>query len=226
MDTAGMIRGVVASTVCVCALVVAGPAAARSSQDLIAYTASSGNMSEAVSFHGDGTAACARAGLCNTSGTISYGFGGIRDGGLFLIVTRTGHRSSAFGYVNLDVGGLTTTKVTGSTGTPPCSEQDVHKLDLSLIEGHAGRVRLLFHPVIAAPSFLESDCPGPSDADISHAHALPTLSIPMSQLREHKVTLATSSQRTFHSGPFAGTVSFSVSLSLVRVRLPSALTGG
>jgi hypothetical protein len=203
------------------ALATAGSAAAAPSLDFYAFTVRSGSMSEVMTFQGDGGPACAQAGVCGYSGTISYGFGAIRDGDGSVLVTRTGRRSRAFGYAALSVGALTSANVTGPGGGPPCTEKVLHRFDYVFMEGDARRLRVLFHSPDAAPDYLESFCAGPSDADIGYAGAIPELSIKTRDLKKRRLTLTASSVRQFHTGPFVGTVTFSASLVLSRVNIPA-----
>ena len=203
------------------ALAPAGAAAASRPPLVIPFDVSSASLSEVVSFRGG--PGCAQAGVCGYSGTISYGFGGIRDGSGGVILTRSRHGSDGFGFGTLDVGALTTVSVNAPAGAPVCSERVLHKEDVFALEGSAGRVRVLFHPATLTPNFIDSYCVGPSDADIAQAHALPTISLPTSKLNRRRVKLSVSTQRAFSSTPFVGTVQFSATLELAPSRLPSGL---
>lgn len=220
-----MVRGIAPVVVFLCLIVGAAPAAAAQRLSILAFNVHSGSMSEVVSFHGDSGPACAQAGVCDTSGTIAYSFGGVRDGGGSVLITRNGRRSSAFGFASLQLGALTSANVTSGAGTPACTEKILHQLDSLVFEGNAKRLRVLFHPALAAPDFLETYCAGPSDSDISHAGVIPSLSIPTRSLRRRRFTLSVASTKPFHSGPFTGTVSFNASFVLTRVRIPSDLLG-
>jgi hypothetical protein len=227
----GMVRGVTASVVFTALLAFAAPAlGARPRTELMTLDVHQGSLSEVVTFQGDGGAACARAGVCGYSGTISYGFQGVRDGGVTVLLSQSKHRSSAFGFANLDVGALTTATVNVPGASDPCTEKVLHKFDGFAFEGDAKSLRVLFHPAEAAPDFLSSYCGGPSDADIAHAGMLPTLTVATRRLRQKKLTLTADSQKPFHIGPFIGTVSFHASFDLRRIRLPrellQLLTGG
>jgi hypothetical protein len=214
-----VLRGLLASMVLLGALAVAGPAAAAPSLDLLAFTVRSGSMSEVMTFQGDGGPACAQAGVCGYSGTISYGFSAIRDGDGSVIITGSGRHSRAFGYASLSIGGLTTASVSGPGGGQPCTEKVLHRFDYVYVVGNARRLTLQFHPANVLPDYLESFCTAPSDADVGFAGALPTISIKTKDLNKRRLTLATSSVRQFHTGPFVGTVSFSVNLVLAHQKL-------
>jgi hypothetical protein len=218
-----MTRGIASVVVLLCLLVGAAPAAAAQRLSILAFDVRSGSMSEVVSFQGDGGPACAQAGVCGYSGTVAYSFGGVRSGGGSVLLTRNGKRSSAFGFASLQLGALTTANVSAGPGTTACTEKILHQFDSLVLEGDARRLRVLFHPALAAPDFLETYCAGPSDSDISHAGVIPTLSIPTSSLRRRRFTLSVASTKPFHSGPFSGTVSFNATFVLSRVRIPGGL---
>ena len=217
----GVIRGVVASLVLLGALATAGASEAAPSLDYLAFNVRSGSMSEVVSFQGDGGPACAQAGVCGYSGTISYGFPAIRGGDGSVLLTRSGHRSRAFGFATVSIGGLTSATVNGPGGGQPCTEKVLHRFDYVFLSGDARTLRLQFHSPDSFPDYLETYCAGPSDADIGFADAIPALTIKTKDLNKKRLTVSTSSLKQFHTGPFMGTVSFSVNLVLARARVPS-----
>jgi hypothetical protein len=219
----GVIRGVLASLVLLGALATAGAAEAAPSLDYLAFTVRSGSMSEVVSFQGDGGPACAQAGVCGYSGTIGYGFPAIRGGDGSVLLTRSGRRSRAFGFATLSIGGLTTASVNGPAGGQPCTEKVLHRFDYIFMTGDARSLRLQFHSPESFPDYLESYCAGPSDADIGFAGAIPSLTIKTKDLKKKRLTLSTSGVKPFHTGPFVGSVSFSVNLVLAPARVPSDL---
>jgi hypothetical protein len=119
--------------------------------------------------------------------------------------------------------GLTSASVQGPGGGAPCTEKVIRSFDGFEVEGTPARVRLLFHPPIAAPRYLDSYCTGPSDLDMWHAHVLPPITISERSLRRRTLRLAESSTRPFHSGPFLGTLSFHVHMKLRRARHLSSI---
>jgi len=217
----GVIRGVVASLVLLGALATAAAADAAPSLDFLAFNVRSGSMSEVVSFQGDGGPACAQAGVCGYSGTISYGFPAIRGGDGSVLLTRSGRRSRAFGFATVSIGGLTSATVNGPGGGQPCTEQVLHRFDYILMSGNARTLRVQFHSPDVAPDYLETYCAGPSDAGLGFVPAIPSLTIKTKGLSKNRLTVSTSSVKQFHSGPFVGTASFSVNLVLARARIPS-----
>jgi hypothetical protein len=211
-----------AALLCACLLLVAA-SPARAGARVLAYTIDDAKLSERLDFHGDGGPACARAGVCGVSGTVTYEFGGIQDGEAALVLVRRGHRSRASGFGQLLANGITKATVNGPGGGPPCTAQVLRRGDFFDLSGTAGRVRLSFHSPPFLPDFLKTYCAGPGDADVWYARALPRLSLPVSSLRRRHVDIDVSSQRAFHAEPFSGTLSFSASLRLRQIRLPNGL---
>jgi hypothetical protein len=82
------------------------------------------------------------------------------------------------------------------------------------VGGHPGAMRLLFHSPFDDPNYLDTICTGPSDLDLYHAGALPTITISERTLRRKKITLGVSSTRQFHAGPFVGTVAFTTAIRM------------
>jgi hypothetical protein len=171
------------------------------------------SMSEVMNFHGDGGPACQRAGVCGYSGTVTYSFGGGSGLAAFIV---SPHR--ALGTGDFFFSGLTSATVQGPGGGAPCTDKVLDSFDGFEVEGTPGHIRLIFHPYWDAPDALHTYCTGPSDVDISHAHAIPDIVVTEKTLRRHKLHLEASSTRPFHSGPFEGTLSFQVNMRLRRAK--------
>lgn len=201
----------------VCALALAAPAGAAKTR-AYGFAITGARISEVMSFHGDGGPACARAGVCDYSGTVSYGFDHADGLAAFLV---RGHRASGFGTFLF--GGLTTASVQGPGGGAPCTDKVLHQFDGFEVEGKPGRMRLVFHSPIDVPDYLDTFCTGPSDLDMTHAKAIPEITVPERSLRRKSLLLQTSSTRSFHAGPFEGTLTFSVAVRLRKSRQVSDL---
>jgi hypothetical protein len=176
-------------------------------------------MSEDLTFQGDGGPACARAGVCDMTGHVHYGFDDIEYGELEILAIRAGQRATVIGSGSLYADGLTTATVSGG-GAAPCTDKIVHTYDSFDVQGKPGRVRFVFHSPFELTDYIDSFCAGPNNADLWHVHALPRFSVPTSQLRHSRVTLSRSSVRDFHVGPFTGRLSFSWTLTLRRLPTP------
>jgi len=200
----------VAVAAALCTLALASPAAATRTQTY-GFAITDARISEVMTFQGDGGPACQRAGVCGYSGTVTYGFD--HADGLAAVVIR---RHRAIGFGDFLFNGLTSATVQGPGGGPPCTEKLLRKIDAFEVHGNAAQVRLVFHPPFAGPAFLDSYCTGPSDLDISHAHALPDLTVPVRALARKTLLLHASSTHAFHAGPFQGTLAFSVDIRLRR----------
>jgi hypothetical protein len=214
--------GVLAAA-CLLALAPAASARSRVHVEALGFTITDATMSENLTFQGDGGPACARAGVCDMTGNIHYGFDGIEFGDLAVLLIRAGHHATALGFSSLFANGLTTATVTSGSGAP-CTDKVIHTSDGFDVQGKPGRVRFVFHSPFSLTDYLASYCAGPSSADLSHVHALPRFSVPTSRLRHRNVSLTMSSSRQFHSGPFTGTLKFAATLKLRRERVPASLT--
>jgi hypothetical protein len=195
-----------------CSLVLCAPAAAAKPRRYV-YLITSASMSEVMTFQGDAGPACARAGVCGYSGTVNYSFSA-GDG--LAAFDLSGRR--AIGTGELFYAGLTSATVQGPGGGPPCTDKVIRKFDRFEVEGKPGHMRVLFHPAFDAPNYLDTYCTGPSDDDMSHAHALPVLTLSERSLRRRSLLLQVSTTRPFHTGPFVGTLTFRAQLRLKRVR--------
>jgi hypothetical protein len=205
-----------ACTAAICAalfaLALCAPAGAASPRRY-AFAVDTVSMSETMSFHGDGGPDCQRSGVCGYSGTVTYGFSG-GDGLAAFIVSP--HR--VLGTADFFYEGLTSATVAGPGAGAPCTDKVLQNFDGFEVEGTAGHIRLIFHPYWDTPEYLHTYCAGPSDIDMSHAHALPDIVVNERALRRHRLHLEESSTRPFHSGPFEGTLSFQVNLRLRRAK--------
>jgi hypothetical protein len=201
----------------VCALALAAPAGAANTRSY-GFGITGARLSEVMTFHGDGGPACQRAGLCDYSGTVSYTFD--HADGVAGIVLREHH---ATGFGDLFFGGLTSATVQGPGGGAPCTDKILHTFDDFEVEGRPGKIRLVFHPPVDGPDFLNTYCAGPSDLDMSHANVIPEITVPERMLRRKKLLLQVSNTLPFHSGPFEGTLAFTASIRLHKSRQVSNL---
>jgi hypothetical protein len=200
-----------------CSLAVCAPAAAAKPRHY-AFVVTTASMSEVMSFQGDGGPDCARSGVCGFSGTIDYSFGGA-DG--VAVFETSGRRASGTG--DFFFNGLTSATVQGPDGGPPCTEKAIRTADGFEVSGTPGRMRMVFHSPFDVPNSLDSYCTGPSDLDMWHAHALPTLTLSARSLRAKSLRLQTSSTRQFHAGPFVGALTFRVDMRLRQSRQLSGI---
>lgn len=210
-----MTRAVILAALC-CLAFGAAPAAARQRQ--YAFIITNASMSETMSFQGDGGPACARFGVCGYSGTVSYGFGGGDGLAAFVVAGRRAAGTGDFFY-----NGLTSASVQGPGGAPPCTDKVIRTFDGFEVAGRPNRIRILFHPPIDGPNYLDTYCTGPSDLDVWHAKALPQLTLSERSLRSRIVRLHAASTRQFHAGPFLGTMTFQIDVKMRRARHLSSI---
>ncbi|HKN95354.1 MAG TPA: hypothetical protein VJU60_13545 [Thermoleophilaceae bacterium] len=204
-----MTRAVIFAAVVACLLAFCSAAGATT----YGFRITAARMSEVMTFQGDGGTACAQAGVCGYSGTVSYQF----DHAHGISVVAVGPHS-VFGLGDLFFGGLSTATVQGPGGGPPCTESVIRREDAFLVEGSLRRLRVVFHPPQSDIDFLRTYCVGPGDNDLSHAGAVPQITLPASSLHRKRLFLHVATTRQFHAGPFTGTLSFSAELRLRRAR--------
>jgi hypothetical protein len=201
--------------IALCSLILcAAPAAAK--QRSYAFLITNVSMSEVMSFHGDGGPACARAGVCGYSGTVSYGFGGGDGFAAFILRGRRVLGTGDFFYE-----GLTSATVQAPGGGAPCTDKVLWGFDGFEVEGTPGRMRILFHAPVDVPEYLDTYCAGPSDVDMWHARALPVPVLSERSLRSRIVRIHESTTRPFHAGPFEGTLTFQIDAKMRRARHPA-----
>jgi hypothetical protein len=206
-------------------LLIAAPASAakRPRLSAFAWSITDAALSEHVSFQGDGGPACQQAGVCGFNGTVDYGFGGIEEGDIELVLLHHAQRTTAVGFGEIFENSLTKATVNPPGGGAPCTEQALHHEEILGVQRIGGRIRLAFHDPRLETGPIRSYCTQPSDADLWHAHAIPYLWMRDSALRQKRQTLSVSTTRSFHSGPFSGQVTFQATLHLRRVKLPAFL---
>jgi hypothetical protein len=201
----------VALLAALCSFAVAAPAGAAT----YGFRITGARMSEVMTFQGDGGPACARAGVCGYSGTVSYGFDHAH--GIAAVAIRP---RRVVGVGALFFSGLTSASVQAPEGGPVCRDSVLRRFDAFAVEGTPSRIRLVFHPPSSGTDFLGTYCAGPGDADMSHAHAVPEIALSARSLRRKSLLLHASTTRAFHAGPFVGTLAFTVDLRLRRSREP------
>jgi hypothetical protein len=193
-----------------CLLAFCGPASADTNYG---FRVTGARISEVMTFQGDGGPACAAAGVCGYSGTVSYGFDHASGFAVFDV-----QRKRVIGVGTLLFAGLTSATVQGPGGGPPCTDKVLQRFDGFVGDGRSGRIRLSFHPLGFGTNLLDTYCAGPSDPDIARAHVLPALTLSTRSLRRKSLLLHVSSTRPFHAGPFVGTLAFTAEVRLRRAR--------
>ncbi len=190
---------------------------------MFAWDMTDASLSEHVTFQGDGGPACRQAGVCGFNGTVDYGFGGIENGDLEVVLLHRRHRVQTFAAGEIFENSLTKATVNPPGGGPACTEQALHHVEILGVRRVGHRIRVGFHDPRLFTGPIRSYCTQPSDADLWHARALPYLWIGSRELHRKHLTLSVSTTRPFHSGPFAGQVAFQATLHMRRIRIPSFL---
>jgi hypothetical protein len=196
------------------ALLLAGPASARrSSQDppVLVYEVRSASGYESVTFHGDGTDSCRKAGLCDTSGHARYEFHS-RGKGLAALIGLGTPFASGFGDFNLS--GTTTSSVTQAGAASTCTDSVKHDSDSFTMEPKGRRIMFAFHLDPYQSDYLRTHCAGPGEEDLALARMLPQALVSPRQLVKRNVTVTFKRSGPFHVGAFSGTVDTKIVVAL------------
>jgi hypothetical protein len=199
------------------------------------YSVTSAAGSVRVQFAGD-PATCARSGVCPYHGTVTYVFAQPHgDNGVAFLIFLRGILVSGTG--DFAAHGETDADVQEDVAAaPPCTDVVHHGGDFSdgftVVQTGPSRARVTLHPdsdgspQSTAQDYIDSHCAGPRDMDLMRAGALPARSYSLSRFRRQRVTLDLSGTRSFRSGGFAGTVTSTVKIALVRNRTAEQIFNG
>jgi hypothetical protein len=204
------------------ALVLAPPAlAAKTHTTNYAYKVTKAEGTETATFQGDGTSACANAGLCGYSGTVTYTFAHPTRGAAIVTVVSRGHRHTGFGDFSFGTDGTTTSNVAEAGVAQPCVDSVTHHFDTLDVLVSGSRVLFGFHAFNAgelSSDYLGTHCAGPTEGDMALARILPAVVGPLKVLNRPRVNFEIHSNSPFHIGPFAGTLKVDAAYSMVRDR--------
>ena len=202
------------------AVAAALPAGAQARAQPSVYRIAKATGTEQVTFAGSQAAGCTSRGACDTSGTVTYSFGGSpRDAVFFLLPGRAG-----FGFFGTD--GITTASVTAGPGTQPCTDTVRHRFDFFGLAPHGGKLEYTTHfgdP--DAGDYLDTRCAGPIEQDLARAGALPSAPFSARGFRGRKIKFSAVGSKGFGAGGFSGTVSWRFAYTLVRTRHAAASLG-
>jgi hypothetical protein len=204
------------------ALLLPAPAlAAKSHTTNYAYRVTQAQGSEVATFQGDGTQNCASAGLCGTSGTVSYTFSSAKQGFAIVTVVSRGSRHTGFGDFEFGTSGTTTANVSQAGVAQPCTDSVSHRfdsLDVFVSGSSVGMGLHAFNADTFSSDFLGTHCAGPTEEDMVSARALPAVGIPLKAMKHHRVHFEMHTNLPFHAGPFQGTLKVDTAYTLVRDR--------
>jgi hypothetical protein len=125
-----------------------------------------------VTFTGD-AADCAQFAVCGYDGTVEYTIGGKPKGTIVLTRTKAGKVDGSASYSS--AGGTTVSSVTPPADGSACSDTVVRKNDVFSLTSSGSKFQslLLAYHDGATTDYLETTCPGPTEADVRAADALP-----------------------------------------------------
>lgn len=195
--------------------------AAKTHTTNYAYRVTTAQGTETATFQGDGTQTCATAGLCGTSGTVSYAFGHANGGFALVTVITRGHRHTGLGDFEFGTDGTTSSNVTQAGVAQPCTDSVKHQNDSLDVLVSGSRVLFGLHALNAdllSSDFLDTHCAGPTEEDMVAARVLPAVSIPLKALKRKRLSWQFHTNLPFHSGPFSGTLKVDAAYTLVRDR--------
>jgi hypothetical protein len=195
--------------------------AAKTHTTNFAYRVTKAEGTETATFQGDGTPACAAAGLCGYSGTASYTFTHARGGFAIVTVVSRGHRHTGFGDFEFGTDGTTTSNVAEAGVAQPCVDSVNHRNDLLDVAIDGSRVLFGLHAFDAAvlsSDYLGTHCAGPIEADMATARVLPAVEIPLRAMKRRRIDFELHSNLPFHVGPFTGTLKVDAAYTMIRDR--------
>jgi hypothetical protein len=164
---------------------------------------------ERVTFAADRSNCAARL-TCNDQGTVTYKFGGTPRGRLVSSRDRRGHVSGAADFRSH---GITVSRVSeGATCTDTVRHADEH----FTIESHSRLGKLLFRLHGGDTDHLATDCPGPTEADLRHDHALPQGSFKPTDLDGVSTSIRLKGKSVFRERGYSGTASWQLKYTLQR----------
>jgi hypothetical protein len=211
-----------AATAVLCSLALAPPAlAAKTHTTNYAYRVTRAQGTETATFQGDGTSACANAGLCGYSGTVTYSFAHPSHGAAIVTVVSRGNRHAGFGDFGFGTQGTTTSNVAQAGVAQPCVDTVQHHFDSLDVVVSGSRVLFGLHAFNAdqlSSDYLGTHCAGPTEEDMALAGALPAVTGPLKSLKRHRLDFEMHSNQPFHIGPFTGTLKVDATYSMVRDR--------
>jgi hypothetical protein len=196
---------ITAIAVLVSALLIApSMAAAKTKTHTVnyAYRVTKATGSEVATFQGDGTSTCANAGLCGTSGTVSYTFGNANGGFALVTVISRGHRHTGIGDFEFGTDGTTSANVSQAGVAQPCVDSVKHRDDSLDVFISGSRVGFGLHGF---------------NADLLASNYL-AVSFPLKTLKRHRIDFQIHSNLPFHAGPFTGTLKVDATYTMVRDR--------
>jgi hypothetical protein len=159
------------SAVLLAAAMLIVPAAAQAKTGSI-YDVTFAKGFERLTFLGDADTNCAQFGVCGYDGTVTYRIGDKPKGKVFLTKGKSGKVRGSARYATA---GRTEATVTPPAPGTECQDSVGHKTDVFTANSSGSRFQSLlvgYHDG-ASTDYLETACPGLTEADVRAADALP-----------------------------------------------------
>jgi hypothetical protein len=127
---------------------------------------------ERVTFTGDAPN-CAQFAVCGYDGSVEYKIGGHVKGKIVLTKARSGKVEASARYNS--AGGTTRARVTPPAGGTSCQNLVTRRNDVFSLNSSGSKFQslLLAYHDGATKDYLETSCPGPTEADVRAADAMP-----------------------------------------------------
>jgi hypothetical protein len=191
------------------------PAAAQARTGSI-YDVTFAKGFERVTFTGD-AADCAQFSVCGYDGTVEYRIGGKAKGRIILTKTRAGKVEASARYSTAN--GVTESNVTPPAGGSSCSSGSSRRNDVFSLDSSGPKLQslLLAYHDGATQDYLETACPGPTEADVRAADALPEgIFNAKDFFRGRKPKLSMGGSTPFTRAGFRSTIEWSLSFKAKR----------
>lgn len=203
------------------ALALAALAAPAAQASQVRHTVTQASGYERVYFSGTPAAGCAAAGTCGVSGTVVYGFGGKVPRGR-ATVSLEGNRVTGVAARFVTIGKTSSTVTLPGSGSP-CTDDVDHRGD-GFVLGKASGGLLDFALHTGAPDYLATRCPGPGEAELVKAGALPSGLFKGDGFRSLRFRFGLNGSQNFAgAGGYEGTASWKLRYKL---GAPAAKSGG
>jgi hypothetical protein len=183
------------------------PAAADAAKASYRVTGASGTQK--VTFRAD-SSTCLRFDTCGYRGTITYKFGGSPRGSLVLRSDRRGRLSGAADFTS---SGTTSSKVTAGID---CRDRIRHRREHFTMRTRSRLGKLIFGLHGAKTDYLETDCKGPTEADLERDGALPTGRFKQKDFHGQVTSFNLRGSQTFRERGYSGSTSWKLKYKVRR----------
>jgi hypothetical protein len=203
------VRGALTLAVAIAATAAIPAAAAAGTPKTSVFRVLQASGTQKVTFRAD-SSTCARFATCGSRGTVTYKFGGTARGRLEMTRDSRGHVTGAAEFTSH---GTTTADVTAGA---VCSDTVSHRREVFSIRSPSRLGKLIFGLHGADDDYLETDCAGPTEADLKRDKALPTGRFKREDFLARNTTFGLRGSHTFRERGYTGSTTWKLSYELRR----------